>query len=618
MNLLKRSGVIAALLFFMTVSLSSTAQVDSSMIPHNDSSNKVTSTKPNDSAAAHRMERSIAPIEIYYDAVKARILDDDKLADSLLRTVIKLAPTEPSAYYDMARLNIKHNQVEKALENINKAVELDGKNKMYRYTQAEILDNAGKYLQGADVLMQLAKEETHNEDYLYKAVDGYLREAKYRQTLEATDKLKPKTELNEGALYKKALEALDKLQVKVGADEEVFMQKEQIYEKMNDMENAEKTMYELIKLNPNDSRYYYMLGDLYNKNKRAGKNNEILNELKNHPNDAGIQYAIVQYYKNANDTIDYHTCLLKAIDNKDMDADRKLGLAIEYIQLHVTDSAKRNEGVSLIEKISDQNSDNAQLQAMYAYYLTLSNQYDKAIVQYKKSLKIDYSRFLVWRQLLGLYTEKKYADSLIVVSERAMHLFPNQAEVYYFNAIGYYNKKNYNAAVRSMNRAIDFQTEEDKDKLADIYSLLGDIYNSSHQYTLADSSFEKSLKLNSKNAVVLNNYSYYLSERGTRLDDAEKMSKRSLELSPGQATFLDTYGWILYKMGKYKKAKECVEKAINSNLQAADATLFEHLGDILFKLGENDKAVEYWKFAKEKGSENPLLDKKIEDKKLYE
>lgn len=153
---------------------------------------------------------------------------------------------------------------------------------------------------------------------------------------------------------------------------------------------------------------------------------------------------------------------------------------------------------------------------------------------------------------------------------------------------------------------------------AQMYSTLGDIYNIQKNYTAADSSYDKALQLEPDNASYLNNYAYYLSERNTRLNDAEKMSKHSLELRKDEPTFLDTYGWILYREGKYEKAREYVQKAIDASPANADGTLFEHMGDISYKLNDVDKAIEYWKKAKEKGIDSETIDKKIRDRKLYE
>ncbi len=162
------------------------------------------------------------------------------------------------------------------------------------------------------------------------------------------------------------------------------------------------------------------------------------------------------------------------------------------------------------------------------------------------------------------------------------------------------------------------QPENDKQALENMYEVLADAYHSNKQDEQSDKAFDKALVLDPNNASVLNNYSYFLSERGKRLDEAEKMSKKSLELRPEEATFLDTYGWILYKKGEFEKAKEYVQQAINKMGPGADATLYDHLGDIYYKLNEKGKALEFWKTAKDKGADDSLIDKKIKEGKLYE
>ena len=169
-----------------------------------------------------------------------------------------------------------------------------------------------------------------------------------------------------------------------------------------------------------------------------------------------------------------------------------------------------------------------------------------------------------------------------------------------------------------MNRAIDYEPENNKAALAGFYAFLGELYHSNKQDDLSDKSFDKSIAINPDDASVLNNYSYFLSERGMRLDDAEKMSQRSLALKTGEGTYLDTYGWILYKKGDYAKAKEYVQKAIDQSGANTDGTLYDHLGNIQYKLNDKDSAVQNWKLAKQKGSDDPLLDKKISEGKLYE
>ena len=73
----------------------------------------------------------------------------------------------------------------------------------------------------------------------------------------------------------------------------------------------------------------------------------------------------------------------------------------------------------------------------------------------------------------------------------------------------------------------------------------------------------------------------------------------------------------LYKTGKYMEAKEWIGKAIENGAEN-NAVILEHYGDVFFKLGEPAKAYEYWEKAKKAGKGSDLLDKKINDKKLYE
>ena len=98
---------------------------------------------------------------------------------------------------------------------------------------------------------------------------------------------------------------------------------------------------------------------------------------------------------------------------------------------------------------------------------------------------------------------------------------------------------------------------------------------------------------------------------------AEKMAKLAVELDPYNQNNLDTYAWVLYKLNKYDKALEWIEKAYNNGGKESGVVL-EHYGDILYQLGSKDKALDFWKQALEKEDYSDLLNKKVDDQKLYE
>jgi Tfp pilus assembly protein PilF len=118
---------------------------------------------------------------------------------------------------------------------------------------------------------------------------------------------------------------------------------------------------------------------------------------------------------------------------------------------------------------------------------------------------------------------------------------------------------------------------------------------------------------------VLNNYAYFLSEENRELDKAEQMSKRTIEAEPDNATYLDTYAWILYRQERYEEAMQYMERALAADSVASDV-LYEHAGDICYKLGNVERALNYWKQALElqrkAESVEPKLERKVKLKKM--
>lgn len=534
---------------------------------------------------------------MFYDAVKARLKNDDKEAEQLFTEVIKQKPDAAAAYYELSRLKFKQYNAPKATEYIKKAVELDGTNAWYKAQYAEILALSNKYAEAADVYVALAKQEKYNDDYLRKAVQIYQTTGK----------------------YKEAIATLNLMLEKDPKDEQVLAMKQQLYLKMNDVDGAVKVAQQLISYYPEEGKYYAILAEIYDNNKMPGNAVEIYRKMEQQfGDDPLVQLSLAEYYRKKEDQQQYNAYVKRVFTNKGLDADTKLALLGQYVMENSADSTKRRLGIEMTAEVAKVHSDNAKVLAFYGDVLALNNEIKLAVDEYKKSLALDASNYKVWESLLFGYTDRENVDSLLFYSEKALKLFPNQAMLHYLNGVGHTNKRNYPAAIKALNRAVDMMPDEKSEQLARLYMALGDAYNFNKQYALSDSSYEKAMRLEPLNPSVLNNYSYYLSVRGVRLDDAEKMSKKSLELAKDEPTFLDTYGWILYKQGKYEKAREYIQKAIDLSAENADGTLWEHLGDVHYKLGDTEKAVACWIKAKEKGTDNTDIDKKIKDRKLYE
>jgi len=122
--------------------------------------------------------------------------------------------------------------------------------------------------------------------------------------------------------------------------------------------------------------------------------------------------------------------------------------------------------------------------------------------------------------------------------------------------------------------------------------------------------YERALQIDSQNALVNNNFAYSLSERGERLKDALTMAEIAIAADPNNTSYLDTIGWVYFKLGNYREAKNNLEKAIE--IGGERAVMLEHLGDIMFKLGDTQKAKSLWQKSYDLDTTNVTLKSKID------
>jgi len=223
---------------------------------------------------------------------------------------------------------------------------------------------------------------------------------------------------------------------------------------------------------------------------------------------------------------------------------------------------------------------------------------------------------LVWEQLLIIESELADYQAMETESLQALELFPQQPLPYLLAGLANFQLKKFESALIHFNTGKKFVVEN-KALQVQFLSSIGDTYHELNNNHLSDSCYNKALELDPENSMILNNFSYYLSERGEKLELADRMSKKAVSLDPVNSSNLDTRAWVLYKLGKYAEAKEVIKNALDID-KGNSAVLLEHFGDIMYKLGDEEKAKEYWLKAKEKGEGSSNLDKKVKEGKLYE
>ncbi len=128
----------------------------------------------------------------------------------------------------------------------------------------------------------------------------------------------------------------------------------------------------------------------------------------------------------------------------------------------------------------------------------------------------------------------------------------------------------------------------------------------------AATQFLRSIELDPEYAEAMNYLAYMWAEKGLRLEEALKWSRKSLDLEPDNAAFLDTLGWIYFKQGDYERALKEIQKA--ANLMPEDPTIVEHLGDIMDKLGKPERAITYWERSFVLDPDNEQLARRLEER----
>ena len=359
--------------------------------------------------------------ELYFAAIKARMHDDDRQATELLEKFIIERPDVSAAYYDLSMLNYRDKNADKAEQYIKKAIALDADNKWYQEQYASILSDRGAYLEAAKIMADLSVSEPYDPSYLIAASENY----------------------EHGHKYEEALKYLDKAIEANGPDEDLLERKMQLYLSLNNVDKAANVVKELIAQDPKNGKYYKLLGELYDNNKMPEKATEVYTQAqKAVPGDPSIQLGIAEHYLKIGDSASYVAYVKKVILNSELDAPVQLELLTSFIKGLPSDSMAREQGLPLTVQLVAQHPADPEVLAFYGDFLEILSEHDSASTQYKKALAIKPGNFNVWGSLLGSYVEPKDADSLIKYSEKAMHLFPNQALVHFYNGIGHLNKKN--------------------------------------------------------------------------------------------------------------------------------------------------------------------------------
>ncbi|MBI4867256.1 MAG: tetratricopeptide repeat protein [Candidatus Wallbacteria bacterium] len=220
---------------------------------------------------------------------------------------------------------------------------------------------------------------------------------------------------------------------------------------------------------------------------------------------------------------------------------------------------------------------------------------------YKRIIALDPSNASAHNNLSFLYSQ--YGVNLkdaLREAQIANQLKPNDPLL--LDTLGWAHYKNgqLEKAIETLKQSLALNQE-----IADTHFHLATVYYDQSDVDNASREFRETLRLEPENAFARNNLAYLFSEKDLRLEEALVLADEALERQPDNAAFLDTKGWIYFKMRKYPEAIEFLQKAVDLSPETSELHL--HLGKVYLATRDFDRAVKSFESALSYDPENTKI-----------
>ncbi len=478
--------------------------------------------------------------EAFSKGLESKYKDDTEGAIKHFEEALRFMPDDAASMYELSEQYVKANRVDDGFAMSKKAAELDPDNKWYQMRLAVFYRNREQYDEFIRIYEPLTARYPDDVNMLSDLLDVYL----------AVEN------------YDKVMEKLELLEKQAGVN----------------------------------TRFYHMLAKIYmdkHKEKEALKLYERIKAID--PNDPYINISLLEYYEKKGKLDQAFEELIEAINNENLDFNTKANIYDYWFQKFQHEKGIDQQAFRAGRAFTEAYPDFHLGYGILAQYYMNRGDYEPCAAMSREVLKRDPSNYLGWQCLVMSEAPLMQVDSLKKHTAQALQYYPTQPVFYWYAGVACAIDKQDREAIAYFEKGRKFVADAKYQASFDSY--LGDLYHSVGEEEKSFDAYERVLRVDPDNALVLNNFAYYLSLRKERLDEARTMAQHAVELEPDNAIYLDTYAWVLYELGEYQAAEKQMEKALK-HLPQPDGTYYRHYADILDKVGKAAKAEEYRNKAK--------------------
>ena len=524
-------------------------------------------------------------------------------AFDLLTHCVEIDSTRSEAFYYLARYYDYLKNKDKALAYSEKAVQLEPDNETYLETLANTYIARRQYDKAIDAMEHIYSMNSEREEVLSLLVQLYEQQQDY-----------------EGAIR-----TLTRLETMEGKSERLSMAKSELYTRKGDKKAAINEMKQLADQYPNDQNYRCLYGTTLYMNGQQKKALAIYADvLKKEPDNRGAQMAMLSHFNETNDSVQAHVWLERMLMNRNSTTQDRVMLLRQVIGESEQNGGDSTQVLRLFHRLLNTPQADADLAIFCATYMNLKKMPSDSISPVlERALTLEPTNAAARLQLVSYAWTAGDRDRVIALCQDARQYNPDEMAFYYYQGIAYYQKDQLDLALNAFQNGIGVITaQSDPAIVSDFYAVTGDILHQKGLSREAFAAYDSCLVWKDDNIGCLNNYAYYLSELGEQLDKAEQMSYRTIKAEPKNATYLDTYAWILFMQERYSEAKIYIDQTLQCDNDTS-AVLLEHAGDIYYQAGDAAQALSFWQQALEraekendtKNDRRPILSRKIKLKK---
>jgi tetratricopeptide (TPR) repeat protein len=364
--------------------------------------------------------------------------------------------------------------------------------------------------------------------------------------------------------YPEALTTYEKLADLMPDDADNYLRIAQIYKELNQLDKAEENLLKARQSNPGNLEILY--------------NEAMIYEAQGRYDDA------IRVISDAVTGVKSQSTVLPT---------RRRSLAILYQQLGMLYRDVQNYSAAIytfqeLGHLGEEEDHRARLLIMDSY--RQAKDMPKALQTGREAMAKYPNDNAIKASLALLMGENEQTDEAVKMLQSDLKGGIDDRETYLNLSQIYERGKRYAEAEQAARKAESFAKDPKDNEIA--WLMLGAVYERQKEYERAEDEFKKVLDVNPRNAQVLNYYGYMLADRGLRLDEAQDLIQRAVDLEPQNGAYLDSLGWVYFKLNKLEASEAMLRKAVEH--EPHDPTIREHLGDVLAKQGRTEQAAAEW------------------------